>query len=113
MRPPRPRPRKVTVVSPPETRTQGGAAGWPWRAHWRAIPAITRPTTAASPSMASPRINGVTPASRASAAAASRAACGVATSRVSARAKAGSPGLGVSAAGSASRAATAAGGRMA
>jgi hypothetical protein len=30
LRPPRPLPRTVTVVSPPESRTQGAASGWPW-----------------------------------------------------------------------------------
>ena len=29
LRPPRPVPRTVTVVSPPDSSTQGGANGWP------------------------------------------------------------------------------------
>src|SRR3954471_664667 len=37
LRPPRPWPRTVTVVSPPESRRQGGANGWPYLATWRAV----------------------------------------------------------------------------
>ena len=35
LRPPRPLPRTVTVVSPPEMIAQGGATGWPWTATWQ------------------------------------------------------------------------------
>ena len=99
MRPPLPSPRTVTVVSPPDRRTAGAAAGRPWLATECAMPAITLPTSRASPSSASPSSTGVTPSACASLAAASRLSCGAAISRVSARARRGSPGLGVSAAG--------------
>ena len=71
-------------------------AGWPRMAHWRAMPAWTRATSRDSPSIESPRITGVTPASRATSAAASSEACGVAIMTFSTRAKQGSPGFGVS-----------------
>ena len=60
LRPPRPLPRTVTVVSPPESSTAGGRqpAGRGARTE-RAMPAMTRPTSRASPSIASPRISGV------------------------------------------------------
>ena len=112
MRPPRPDPRTVTVVSPPESRTQGGGAGWPWRRTWSAMPASTLATSRASPSSASPRIMGAMPAARALAAAASSDACGRATMMVSAPARRGSPGLGVSSRASCRCFATAAGGSM-
>ena len=70
MRPPRPLPRTVTVVSPPESSTQGPRAGSPCSAAERAIPAKTLPTSRASPSIASPSSSGVTPAARATSAAA-------------------------------------------
>jgi hypothetical protein len=83
----------VTVVSPPDSSTHGGRSGWPCCATVRAMPAITLPTSRASPSMASPRSSGVTPASRATSAAASSAICGVAIRRISARASRGVAGL--------------------
>ena len=93
LRPPRPSPRTVTVVSPPDSSTQGVANGWPRRAACWAMPAITLPTSRASPSRLSPRIYGVTPAARATPAAASSAICGVAISSMLALARRGSPGL--------------------
>ena len=51
----------VTVVSPPESSTQGLRAGSPWRAALSAKPAITVATARASPSIASPRMSGMTP----------------------------------------------------
>src|SRR3954452_7336526 len=96
LRPPRPPPRTVTVVSPPEISTHGGRAGCPRSAACRAIPAMTLPTSRASPSIASPRMSGVTPAVLATSAAASSDICGVAIITVSARARRGSPGFGVS-----------------
>ena len=113
MRPPRPAPATRTVVSPPERRTHGAAAGWPRSATWRAIAACTPATSRDSPSTASLRINGRQPASRATAAAASSAACGVATTAKRLRARRASPGFGVSSAAAARRAATAGGGTMA
>ena len=56
LRPPRPRPRTVTVVSPPDSSTHGGSNGWPCRATCSAMPASTLPTSRASPSMLSPRM---------------------------------------------------------
>jgi hypothetical protein len=96
------RPRTVTVVSPPDSSTQGGAAAAGRGRTCSAMPAMTGATSRASPSMASPRMSGVTPAARAASAAASSASCGVAMRRVSQCAKRGSPGLGVSLAGGAS-----------
>jgi len=55
---PRPLPRTVTVVSPPERMAQGGDAGWPLRAQCRAMAALTRATSRASPSMLSLRMSG-------------------------------------------------------
>ena len=88
----------MTVVSPPDSRTTGGGAGWPRSAAWRAMPAMTLPTSRASPSSASPRMSGVTPACRATSAAASSDSCGVAIMAVLALASRGSPGFGVSSA---------------
>ena len=96
LRPPRPCPRTVTVVSPPEISTQGAWAGWPKLAHWRAIAACTSATSRDSPSMLLARIIGAMPASNAIAAAASSEACGVAIMMFSTRARRGSPGFGVS-----------------
>ena len=62
----------------------------------RAIPAMTLPTWAASPSSASPSSKGVMPAALATAAAASSDRCGVAIITFSTPASRGSPGLGVS-----------------
>ena len=56
LRPPLPRPRSVTVVSPPESSTTGRRNGRSRAATSRAIAAWTRPTSRASPSMASDRI---------------------------------------------------------
>ena len=112
MRPPRPVPRTVTVVSPPESSTQGAGSGWPVATTDRAMPAMTLPTSAASPSSASPRISGVTPASLATAAAASSDSCGVAIMMVSTPASRGSPGFGVSSRAAARWARTEAGGSM-
>ena len=53
-----PPPRTVTVVSPPESSTQGAGSGWPVATTDRAMPAMTLPTSAAFPSSASPRISG-------------------------------------------------------
>ena len=78
LRPPLPLPFSVIVVSPPEISTQGGTSGWPRMAHCRAMPAWTRATSRDSPSIESPRMTGVTPALRATSAAASSEACGVA-----------------------------------
>ena len=61
-----------------------------------AIPAMTLPTWAASPSSASPSSNGVMPTALATAAAASSDRCGVAIITFSTPASRGSPGLGVS-----------------
>ena len=61
LRPPRPLPRTVTVVSPPESSTQGGGSGWPCWTTESAIPAMSLPTSRASPSSASPSISGATP----------------------------------------------------
>ena len=96
LRPPLPLPLSVIVVSPPEISTQGGCSGWPRVAHWRAMPACTSATSRDSPSIESPRMTGVTPASRATAAAASSEACGVAIMMFSTRARRLSPGFGVS-----------------
>ena len=100
LRPPRPPPRTVTVVSPPERSTQGGSpidpTSPPKRATWRAIPACTCATSRASPSIESPRITGATPAARATSAAARSASCAVASMITSLRANRGSPGFGVS-----------------
>ena len=72
LRPPRPLPRTVTVVSPPDSSTQGAGSGWPWCAHWtRDAGHGPAPPRAPRPRCASPRISGVTPAARATAAAAS------------------------------------------
>ncbi len=96
LRPPRPPPRTVTVVSPPESSAQGGSASPPNRATWRAMPACTAATSRASPSIESPRITGATPAARATSAAARSASWAVARVMTSLRANRGSPGLGVS-----------------
>ena len=93
LRPPRPLPRRVTVVSPPDSSTQGAGTGWPWRATCRAMPASTLPTSRASPSSESTRMKGVTPAWRATWAAASSAICGAAIMRTWAPARRASPGL--------------------
>ena len=98
LRPPRPVPFTVTVVSPPDSRTTGGGAGWPRSAAWRAMPAMTLPTSRASPSSASPRMSGAIPDRRATSAAASSESCGEATMTVLALASRGSPGFGVSSA---------------
>ncbi len=99
LRPPLPLPLSVMVVSPPEISTQGGFSGWPRSLHCRAMPAWTSATSRDSPSIESPRITGVTPALRATSAAASSEACGVAIMMFSTRAKQGSPGFGVSSTG--------------
>ena len=112
LRPPRPGPDTVTVVSPPESTAQGGGAGCPRRAIWRAMAACTPATSRASPSTASLRIRGRKPASRAAAAAASSAACGVVTAAARLRARRGSPGFGVSSGSALRCAATAAGGAI-
>src|SRR3954447_19711922 len=103
LRPPRPLPRTVTVVSPPESRTQGGGRGWPCWTTESAIPAMSLPTSAASPSSASPSSSGATLFRRATSAAASSDICGVAIMTVSAPASRGSPGFGVSSAGRSGR----------
>jgi len=94
LRPPRPwvPDGSVTVVSPPESSTQGGGTGRPCTAQLAATPASTRAASRASPSIMSPRMSGVMPRSRASRAAASREARALATMRVSARARRASPG---------------------
>ena len=76
------------------------------------MPAMTVATSRDSPSMASPRITGVTPAARATSAAASREACGRAAMTVSALPSTASPGFGVSCAGSSRALATLSGGAM-
>ena len=73
----------VTVVSPPDSSTQGAGRGWPWLRTERAMPASTMPSSRLSPSSASPRMTGVTPARDASAAAAASAMAGVAIMRTS------------------------------
>ena len=88
----------VTVVSPPETRTQGGFAGSPRWAAARARRACARATSRASPSTASPRMTGLTPALRATAVAAARASRAVAINTARLLARRRSPGLGVSSA---------------
>ncbi len=89
LRPPLPEvvPASVTVVSPPESRTQGARSGWPCRAADSATPASARPTWRASPSSASPRTSGSRPCRRASSAIAASAIIGVATRRNSARSR--------------------------
>ena len=57
VRPPWPLPRTVTVVSPPDSSTQGAGMGCLWLATCSAMPAITRPTSRASPSMLSPKMH--------------------------------------------------------
>ena len=57
LRPPRPSPFRVTVVSPPDSSTQGGGSGW-LRGHEQAIPAITLPTSAPHPRARRPAATG-------------------------------------------------------
>ena len=82
--------------TPPDRMTTGLRQGCPCRATARAIAACTWPTTRDSPSISSDSSTASTPALRASAAAASRLAQGVASMRTSWPAKQASPGLGVS-----------------
>src|SRR5579885_175687 len=77
LRPPRPVPRNVTVVSPPEMSTQGAGRGWAKPCTCRAMAACTKPTSRASPSIALARIIGSMPALRATWAAASSGNGGV------------------------------------
>ncbi len=101
LRPPRPPPRTVTVVSPPDSSTAGGDTR---RAPMRnrpaltcnAIAACTAATSRASPSIRSLSTIGVMPRARAASAAAASACCGLAISSKRVRAKIGSPGFGVS-----------------
>ncbi len=62
LRPPLPLPRMVTVVSPPEISTQGAGAGCRRAQRPGRDAAMARPTSRASPSIASPRITGATSA---------------------------------------------------
>ena len=101
--------RTVTVVSPPDSMTTGGANGRSRVAISRAIAACIRPISRASPSIASDRITAGTPAVRAAAAAASSDRPAEATTVTTFRANRGSPGPGAAPASPASQAATAGG----
>ena len=107
LRPPRPGARRrVTVVSPPDSSTTGRGKGRSRSAISRAIAAWTRPTSRASPSMASERITAGTPSAAAHAAAASSESRAEAMTRTSFPAKTGSAGSGAAPASPSSQAAT-------
>ena len=117
LRPPRPPPRTVTVVSPPDSSTAGSdtmslpTRNWPVR-NCSAIAACTAATSRASPSIRSLSTIGVTPRARAVSAAAPSACCGLAISWKRAWPKTGLSGFGVSSAAAARWASTASGSRI-
>ena len=97
LRPPRPDPRSVTVVSPPAMMQAGRGSGWPLSASSRATAASIRPASRASACRKVVSSSVLKPAARAAASAASAAWRLLPTIRLCTRAKRGSPGLSVSA----------------
>ncbi len=112
LRPPRPAPRTVTVVSPPDNRTQGVRVAAAGERHRSASCACSAPQSCASPSMSSPSNCTSIPAARATSAARASAMAGVAISWWRTARSLASPGFGVSQSGSASHARTAAAGAI-
>ena len=107
----------VTVVSPPDSSTAGGATiASPTRnlpaLSCKAIAACTAATSRASPSMRSLSTIGAMPRASAASAAAASACCGLAISANRVRANTGSPGFGVSSRAASRCARTAAGRSM-
>ena len=103
--PPRPRPRSVTVSSPPDKIT----ARRPFTLRSRASRACVAATSRASPSIAVPSRTQSYPAARTACSTARKTSAGRAARSKEVCAKTGSPGFGVSFAGSASACATSGG----